>query len=190
MLSTSPIRPQPASEFRQQVEKISGQKVLRCYQCGKCNAGCPSFYAMDMGPRKVIRAVQLGLKEEALNNNSIWVCLLCYTCSARCPLEIDIGKVMESCRTLANKEKVTSPEKDVALLYKLFLNTLPVYGRFHELTLGIAYNMLSKHFFSNINLLPEMLRKGKLTILPERVKGASEVRAIMNRIQKSEVRIR
>ncbi len=185
MISTSPIKLQPASEFRQEVEKISGQKVLRCYQCGKCNAGCPSFYTMDMGPRKVIRAVQLGLKEEALNNNSIWVCLLCYTCSARCPLEIDIGKVMESCRMLANKEKVASPEKDVALLYKLFLNTLPVYGRFHELTLGIAYNMMSKHFFSNINLLPKMLAKGKLTIIPEKVKGASEVRAIMNRILKS-----
>lgn len=157
---------------------------MRCYQCGKCSAGCPSCYAMDMGPRKIIRAVQLGLKEEALNSNSIWVCLFCYTCSSRCPLEIDIGKVMESCRTLANKEKIIPPEKDVALLYRLFLNSLPIYGRFHELSLGIAYNILSRHFLSNINILPEMLAKGKLIILPEKVKGSADVAAIVNRILK------
>jgi len=185
MSSISPVRPQPSSEFRKQVEKISGQKVQRCYQCGKCNAGCPSSYAMDMGPRKIIRAVQLGLKEEALKSNSIWVCLFCYTCSARCPLEIDIGKVMESCRTLANKETVAAPEKDVALLYRLFLSSLPLYGRFHELSLGMAFNLLSGHLFSNVNVLPEMLSKGKLTILPDKVKGSAEVAAIIKRVLKS-----
>lgn len=184
MTSTEPIHPQPSSEFRQQVEKISGQKVLRCYQCGKCSAGCPSFYMMDMGPRKVIRAVQLGLKEEALNSNSIWLCLFCYTCSARCPLEIDIAKVMESCRILANKERIAPPEKDVELLYRLFLRFLPVYGRFHELSLGMAYNIRGKHFLANVNLLPELLAKGKLSILPEKVKGSSEIKAIMGRILK------
>lgn len=182
MVSTSPIRPQPSSEFQKQVENISGQKVMRCYQCGKCSAGCPSFYEMDMGPRRIIRSVQLGLKEDVLKSNSIWICLFCYTCSARCPLEIDIGKVMESCRTIANKENFPSAEKDVSLLYRIFLNSLPLYGRFHELSLGIAYNILSKHFLSNINLLPEMIAKSKLTILPEKVKGSSEVAAIVKRV--------
>lgn len=185
MVSTSPIRPQPSSEFQKQVERISGQKVMRCYQCGKCSAGCPSFYEMDMGPRRIIRSVQLGLKEDVLKSNSIWICLFCYTCSARCPLEIDIGKVMESCRTLANKENIPSTEKDVSLLYRIFLNSLPLYGRFHELSLGIAFNILSKHLLSNINLLPEMMVKGKLTILPEKVKGSSEVAAIFKRVLKN-----
>lgn len=86
---------------------------------------------------------------------------------------------------MANQEKIAPAEKDVALLYKLFLNSLPLYGRFHELSLGIAYNMMSKHFFSSVNLLPEMLAKGKLTILPGKVKGASEVKAIIDRLLKS-----
>ena len=28
--------------FVAKVEELSGQKILACYQCGKCSAGCPA----------------------------------------------------------------------------------------------------------------------------------------------------
>ena len=71
-------------KFKQQVEEESGQNLSACYQCGKCTAGCPSAQVYDRQVSQIMRAVQMGLKEEALKNRSLWLCLSCSTCSARC----------------------------------------------------------------------------------------------------------
>jgi len=101
----SVITPSPLSELRTFVEKQSGQNVLECYQCGKCSAGCPTAYAMDLTPRQLMRGIQLGLKDEVLGSTTIWLCLSCQTCSVRCPRQIDIARVLESVRQLAIAEK-------------------------------------------------------------------------------------
>lgn len=106
------IIPSPSSDLRSFVERWSRQKVFHCYQCGKCSAGCPAAYVMDMGLRQVMRAIQLGLNEEALGSSTIWLCVFCQTCSARCPAEIDIARVMESLRWLAAAEKSKPTEKE------------------------------------------------------------------------------
>lgn len=72
-----------SAEFLDQVENQSGQKVRICYQCGKCSAGCPVAYAMDLLPNQVMRLVQLGLKEEVLTCATIWLCASCETCATR-----------------------------------------------------------------------------------------------------------
>src|SRR3989338_10007435 len=54
------------SSFVAQIEKISGQKLLACYQCGKCSAGCPMASHMDVLPNQIIRLAQLGMKEQLL----------------------------------------------------------------------------------------------------------------------------
>ncbi|MDR2106559.1 MAG: hypothetical protein LBP24_04045, partial [Coriobacteriales bacterium] len=38
-----------------------------CYQCGKCTAGCPMAHEMDLVPRQLIRMLQLGFIDRALN---------------------------------------------------------------------------------------------------------------------------
>jgi len=179
----SVITPSPISELRTSVEKRSGQNVLECYQCGKCSAGCPTAYAMDLTPRQLMRGIQLGLKDEVLGSTTIWLCLSCQICSARCPRQIDIARVLESLRILAIAEKSKPAEKDVLLFHRIFLGLIPRYGRAHELSLGVLYNLLSKHFFANVALLPKMLTKGKLSILPPRVKGASEVKKLFAKVR-------
>lgn len=87
------------SEFVRQVEAISGQSLLACNQCGKCSAGCPVAFGMDLLPSQVIRLVQLGL-EEALDAETIWTCAACLTCVARCPKGIDLPRVMEALRLI------------------------------------------------------------------------------------------
>ena len=87
-------------EFVRLVNEISGQSVLNCYQCGRCSAGCPLTFAMKLLPNQVIRLVQLGLDEEALDSNTIWVCASCLTCHARCPRGVDLAKVMEALRAI------------------------------------------------------------------------------------------
>lgn len=177
------VTPSPVSDLRSFVESRSGQKVFQCYQCGKCTAGCPAAYVMDMGPRQIIRAVQLGLKEEILASNTIWLCVSCETCSARCPANIDIARVMESLRWLAAIEKSKPAEKDVELFHRMFLLVNRRFGRVPELWLGALYNMLGWHPFANMSLLPGMFSRGKLSILPPRIKGASEVQRIFDKVK-------
>ena len=92
------------SDFVKKVEEISGQDLLACNQCGKCSAGCPVAFAMDLLPSQVIRLAQLGL-EEALDANTIWYCASCQTCLSRCPRGVDLPRVMEALRQIALKER-------------------------------------------------------------------------------------
>jgi len=89
------------SDLVRRVEEISGQDLLACYQCGACSAGCPVAFAMDMLPSQVIRLVQLGQVEEALESETIWFCAACQTCYARCPKGVDLSRIMEALREIA-----------------------------------------------------------------------------------------
>jgi heterodisulfide reductase subunit C len=91
--------------FVAKIEELSGQKILACYQCGKCSAGCPAVSDMDILPNQVIRFVQLGLKDELLKSKSYWVCASCLTCNARCPKGIKIAEVMEALRQILLRKK-------------------------------------------------------------------------------------
>lgn len=177
------IVPSPQSELRAFVERRSGQNVLDCFQCGKCSAGCPADYAMDLGPRRIMRAIQLGLKKEILGSSTIWICVSCETCSARCPAKIEIARVMESLRWLAAAEKSKPAEKNIKIFHRVFMSVIERFGRVHELSLAAMYNLFSKHLFANIKLMPGMLRRGKIAILPPSVKGTSELRNIFHRIK-------
>lgn len=180
------ITPLPRSELYTFVQERSGQSVLDCYQCGKCSAGCPADYVMDLGPRQIMRAVQLGLKEEVLKSSTIWLCVSCQTCSARCPAKIDIARVMESLRWLAAAEKAKAAEKDIEIFHRTFLSVMRRFGRVHELGLAASYNLLSKHPFANMGLVPAMFSRGKISVLPPRVKGAPEVRRIFDKVRAKE----
>ena len=92
-------------DFVRKIEEISGQKLLACYQCGKCSAGCPAVGEMDILPNQVIRYAQLGFKEELLEAKSVWVCASCYTCNVRCPKGIKIAEVMEAVRQVLLRKR-------------------------------------------------------------------------------------
>jgi heterodisulfide reductase subunit C len=141
---------------------------------------------MDMGPRQIMHAIQLGLKENVLESSTIWLCISCQTCSARCPNEIDIARVMESLRWLAAAEKSEPAEKGIELFHRLFLIIIQRFGRIHELSLGVLFNMLGRHPFAKVTTLPGMFARGKVTILPPRVKGAAEIRGLYARVRAME----
>jgi len=106
------------SDFVKKVEEISGQSLLSCYQCGKCSAGCPMSFAMDLLPNGIIRLTQLGLQEDIAKANTIWLCASCTTCSVRCPRGVDLARVMEALRALALRKNtdyidLTSLPKDL-----------------------------------------------------------------------------
>ncbi len=93
-------REKVTNDFVKKVEELSNENVLKCYQCGKCSAGCPSVEEMEALPNQIIRAVQVGEEDEVYKYNTIWICATCYTCMVRCPKGVDLCKVMEALRTI------------------------------------------------------------------------------------------
>lgn len=181
-----PVFESSSQQMREFVKSHAGQDIRQCYQCGKCTAGCPSSYAMDLTPRQVIRAAQLGLKDDILKSSAIWLCLSCQVCSARCPKNIDIARVMEAFRNMAIAEKRAPAEKEVALFNRLFLDVISTFGRTYEFGLAGMYNLTSGHLFANIDLLPAMLARGKLAFTPPGAKGKKQVKRIFDRVKKIE----
>ncbi len=177
MVTGASVTPSPVSDLRTFVEKQSGQRIFDCYQCGKCSAGCPVDYAMDLGPRQIMRLIQLGQKKDVMQSSTIWLCVSCETCSSRCPAKIDIAKVMESLRILATIEGTPPAVKKVNAFHQEFLKAVEQYGRAHELTLSAKYVMKTLDF-SNMGMGLNMLSKGKLVFKPPSVSGASEVKRI------------
>ncbi len=104
-MRTNISKKQIRDNFVQKIEEISGQKLLVCYQCGKCSAGCPAVSQMDILPNQIIRFAQLGLKDDLLESKSIWVCASCYTCNVRCPKGIKIAEVMEALRQVLLRKR-------------------------------------------------------------------------------------
>ena len=81
-----------------------GEHIRRCFACGTCVAGCPvSEVAPEYSPRKIIRQILFGMREEVLSSPLIWYCLVCYRCYARCPQNVNFTDVMRALRYLAVK---------------------------------------------------------------------------------------
>lgn len=93
------------SEFVKKIEEISGENLMKCNQCGKCSAGCPSVSRMESLPNQIIRRVQLG-DESVLGDDTIWLCASCFTCVVRCPKGVDLSKIMEALRLLTLRKNV------------------------------------------------------------------------------------
>ena len=94
------------SDFVKKIAEISGQDLLSCNQCGKCSAGCPMCFAMDLLPNQIIRLAQLGLEEDIAAAKTVWLCASCLTCTVRCPRGVDLGRVMEAIRLITLRKNI------------------------------------------------------------------------------------
>ena len=198
--------------FLHKIEKLSGQKVSSCYQCGKCSAGCPICKDMDLTPNQVIRLLQLGIKDAILASKTIWVCASCQTCSIRCPQKIDLARVMDSIRILYQMETFQDAtdfkgffhsfwdrikdsflyifqmdaKSNLKCFNQIFLDSIHYYGRVFEPSLIYNYNINSGYLFANFMKAPIMLIKSKIKLLPAEVQRVEKVQKIFEQVRKLE----
>ena len=93
-------------EFPTEVkERLGGETITLCYQCGTCASSCPVAKVTDKyNPREVIRLALLGERQELLTGGAIWLCSSCYNCQERCPQKVEIADVIYALRNIAIKE--------------------------------------------------------------------------------------
>lgn len=93
------------------IAQPGGEHLRRCFACGTCVAGCPvSEVDPEYSPRKIIRQILFGMREEVLSSPLIWYCLVCYRCYARCPQNVNFTDIMRALRYLALKGNYAPPD--------------------------------------------------------------------------------
>lgn len=93
------------------IAQPGGEHVRRCFACGTCVAGCPvSEVVPEYSPRKIIRQILFGMREEVLSSPLMWYCLVCYRCYARCPQNVNFTDVMRALRYLSLKGNYAPPD--------------------------------------------------------------------------------
>lgn len=168
----------------------TGVQANKCYQCGKCSAGCPLSVEMDLPPSQIMRLLQTGMpgdEERVLRSYSIWLCLACEMCLSRCPMEIDIPRVMDYLRQESVRRKLQHPKaKKIIAFHRSFLDSIKTTGRLYEVGLVVDYKMRTGTLLQDVLTAPGMFTRGKLAIFPEMIKGRNQMKSIFKKSMKRE----
>jgi heterodisulfide reductase subunit C len=161
--------------FHHEVNELSGENVGLCWHCRTCAGGCPYVKAMDYHPHAVFRLVQLGLRKEALESSTIWICVSCNTCSIQCPAAIDIPAIMDALRHMAVKEGVKIAQPEIVKFHEEVLGSIERYGRTHKLEIMMRYKVRMRQWFQDMDLGLKMLARRKLDLTPSKIDRPEEV---------------
>jgi len=164
--------------FAEEIREICGENVYLCYQCQKCASGCPVADHFDLSPNQLMRAVQLDERELALTSKTIWLCAACETCATRCPQDIDITRVMDVLKIIAQQQGIPPGVPSVPVFYNAVLHNLRMFGRLYETGLMGEFYLrlfltgqldLGQLFSKDLSVGMKMFREGKLKLLPHLV---------------------
>lgn len=174
--------PAPAHEPRlaDLIGQATGSHPARCYQCGKCSAGCPMAEEMPRRTHELIRLIQLDRRDRVFGDESIWLCLTCETCSERCPNGVDPAAAIDALRGLAGAEERAGAPRRIRAFHDAFLAQIRSQGRIHEVGLVAAYKLRSGALLDDVTTAPGMMVRGKLPLIPRKIDGVAEIRRIFS----------
>ncbi len=87
------------------VKEHGSEKLLKCFQCGTCTSDCPvARYSDTYRPRTILRMATMGLKDRVLKSDTLWLCAACFTCTDRCPQDVEVASVIRVLRNLAAEQ--------------------------------------------------------------------------------------
>ena len=169
------------AQFKQEVLRLAGAEVLTCIQCGTCSASCPTAHLMNPSIRMLVKLCLEGKKEEALHNDTLWLCTSCLLCTVRCPRSIRPKAVVSALKDIAEREGVKSKD---ASYEELFLRQIRDYGRIAELPLtGEFLLAFPQGAVQSMQMGLELLPRGKIGLEIEKIKGRDEVKRIVEELR-------
>jgi heterodisulfide reductase subunit C len=167
------------------VEEISGVDLDVCYQCKKCTSGCPIAKLTKSPPSEIMRRLHLGAGDELLGSDIIWACVSCETCSARCPMGIEVASVMDALRILSVERKAEKQEGNMPLLNRAFLSTVRLFGRTYDIAMITAYKIGTLKLMDDTEKFPTMLKKRKIALLPPTGADRKTIRRIFKKAKQN-----
>jgi ferredoxin len=84
-----------------ELKEFGALGVEKCINCGNCTAICSLSKEDDRFPRRMIRWVQLGMKDALLGSKELWLCYNCGDCSETCPQQAEPANLMAAARCYA-----------------------------------------------------------------------------------------
>ncbi|MEO0077912.1 MAG: 4Fe-4S dicluster domain-containing protein [candidate division WOR-3 bacterium] len=101
--------------FKKQVRRMA-ESVTACFVCGSCSAVCPeTLFDPEKDPRRFIRRVNLGLRDEALADEFKDICATHFRCISRCPQGVQISQIMNAIKQCAIEDGYSYPATLAAL---------------------------------------------------------------------------
>jgi len=169
--------PHGRTALADEIRSRTGGNAAKCYQCGKCSAGCPMAAETALRPHDVMRLVGLDRREALLASESIWLCLTCESCAARCPNGCDPARTIDALREMAVARGGELP-RNIAAFHRSFLDQIRLTGRMFELGLMVEYKLRTGELLQDVGAAPGTIARGKLGFVPHPIKGVGEVRRI------------
>jgi heterodisulfide reductase subunit D len=103
----------PADGLAAELRQAGGENPSLCYQCQRCSSGCPTAAAMSIPPSRLMRLAQLGQGPRLVGDASIWRCLGCDSCTAHCPYEVSVRRLVELLRQKAMQENYLAGRQEI-----------------------------------------------------------------------------
>jgi heterodisulfide reductase subunit C len=137
---------------------------------------------MDDTPRRLIAMILANMEDDVLSSNTPWYCVSCYYCTARCPQQIPITDLMYTLKRMAIANGLYHKDAHVDWSNS-FIGYVERYGRSFEFGLATRYH-LTHHPLDAIRksgLGLDLLRKGRFSVTPERIKNLPQLTVILNK---------
>lgn len=174
--------------FTQEISNLlyaaDGKPLNCCVQCATCSSVCPAVDFMDHTPRRLIAMINADLKDEVLASNTYWTCASCYACTERCPKGIRPADMMYALKRYSiwkrqYKKGMIGPE-----FSRRFVRTIIRTGKSYEPGYATAF-ILHNGFlglFREMGTGLKLLRRGRLPLMPPKIKRIKSFRRMVSRI--------
>jgi heterodisulfide reductase subunit C len=169
----SSSRTTPLAEL---LRERTGRDPAACYQCAKCSAGCPMTPERNLKPHDILRLINRDRAHEIFADESIWICLTCETCTARCPNGCDPARLTDALREMAPE----TASRSIRSFHRAFLDQIKTNGRIYEVGLVIDYKLRTGRLAQDVLSVPGMFRRGKLNLVPHRCRDRDGIRRIFD----------
>ena len=144
------------------------ETVKHCFQCGTCSGSCPSGRRTPYKVRQIVRKCLLGLKEEVITDDALWMCTTCYTCQERCLRSVKIVEIIKKARNIAaHAGYMAKPHKMTGVFVMNTGHAVPINDDVKALRSKIGLPEVPPTTHANPDALAEVQKLCKITAFDE-----------------------